>query len=309
MASSCTKGGFDWILGEISSPKGLSSTGTGCPVKCLSRHPWRYLEDMRGQEKSIALENVTKGMQYCGPKLVMDGLAGVPQTGRGAAVCAEGRAGRALKLCQLNQGATVSTWQKAVASLSSSHTTTDTASQTELWWEHAASQVSGCRVCPALMPVPDGSSEHTRGRYAQAEELRHLVTELWEGASRLRSIMECERESGYWNCTLPSPRQAQHANRTHDMEDTLSSLCLAEHSDLRDSGQWRRVPGRRSRCVSYVTTPLSQVPLHNRYEALQVEPNDDEDDGSSSLEVSLRLSWPMLCVKAASIKKKDGSLS
>jgi len=33
MASSCIRGGSDWLLGKISSPKGLSSTGTGCPWK------------------------------------------------------------------------------------------------------------------------------------------------------------------------------------------------------------------------------------------------------------------------------------
>ncbi|KAK4831339.1 hypothetical protein QYF61_017470 [Mycteria americana] len=39
------QGGLDWILGKISSPKGLSSIGTGCPGKWLSHHPWRYLKD------------------------------------------------------------------------------------------------------------------------------------------------------------------------------------------------------------------------------------------------------------------------
>ena len=30
MASSCAKGGLDWIVGKIALPKELSSTGTGC---------------------------------------------------------------------------------------------------------------------------------------------------------------------------------------------------------------------------------------------------------------------------------------
>lgn len=34
-----------------------------------------------------------------------------------------------------------------------------------------------------------------------------------------------------WNHTLPSPEQAQRADRMHDMEDSLRSLCLAGHSD------------------------------------------------------------------------------
>ena len=77
--------------------------------------------------------------------------------------------------------------------LTSAPTTTDAVSQTELRWEHAATQVSGCRVCSALMPVPDGSSDHTCGRCAQGEELLHLVTEFREEVSRLRSIRERKR--------------------------------------------------------------------------------------------------------------------
>ena len=128
------------------------------------------------------------------------------------AVCAGGRAGRALKPCQLDQGAMVSTWQKAMAPLSSASITTDTASQTELWWEHGGTQVSGCRVCPALMPVSDGSSGHTCGRCAQVEEQLCLVAELREEVSRLRSTRESERETDYWNRTLPSLGQAQQAD-------------------------------------------------------------------------------------------------
>ena len=40
-------GGLDWILRKMSSLKGLSSTGTGCPGKWLSHHPWRYLKDVQ----------------------------------------------------------------------------------------------------------------------------------------------------------------------------------------------------------------------------------------------------------------------
>jgi len=43
---------LDWILGKISSLKGLSSIGTGCPGKWWNHHPWwchhpwRYLKDV-----------------------------------------------------------------------------------------------------------------------------------------------------------------------------------------------------------------------------------------------------------------------
>jgi len=46
MASSCAIGDLDWILGKKPSPKGLSSTGTGCPGKRWGHHPWRYLKDV-----------------------------------------------------------------------------------------------------------------------------------------------------------------------------------------------------------------------------------------------------------------------
>jgi len=41
MASSCIKGGLDWMLGNISSPKEWSGTGMGCPGRWWSHHPWR----------------------------------------------------------------------------------------------------------------------------------------------------------------------------------------------------------------------------------------------------------------------------
>jgi len=40
-ASSCIRGGSDWILGKISLLNEWSGIGTGCPVKWWSHHPWR----------------------------------------------------------------------------------------------------------------------------------------------------------------------------------------------------------------------------------------------------------------------------
>ncbi|PKU33500.1 transcription factor dp-1- hypothetical protein [Limosa lapponica baueri] len=74
----------------------------------------------------------------------------------------------------------VSTWKKTMASVSSAPISSGAASQMDLSWEHAATQTSGCRVCPALMPVSDGSSEHACGRCAQVEEFLCLVMELRE---------------------------------------------------------------------------------------------------------------------------------
>ncbi|PKU42613.1 protein broad-minded- hypothetical protein [Limosa lapponica baueri] len=73
----------------------------------------------------------------------------------------------------------VFTRKKTMASVSST-LGSDAASQTKLSWEHTATQTSGCRVCPALMLVWDGSGEHACGRCAQAEEFLCSVMELRE---------------------------------------------------------------------------------------------------------------------------------
>ena len=46
MASSCTRGGLDQILGKIASQKEWSGIGTGCPGKWWSPHPWRFLKNV-----------------------------------------------------------------------------------------------------------------------------------------------------------------------------------------------------------------------------------------------------------------------
>lgn len=58
-----------------------------------------------------------------------------------------------------------------------------------------------------------------------------------------------------------------------------------------------------------MTTSPSHVPLYYRYEAPQMEPNNDEDDGPWRLEVLLRLSQPTPHTKTTSIKKKEGLFS
>lgn len=45
MALNCTKGDLGSMLGKISSLKGLSGTGTGCPGGG-GHHPWKDLKDV-----------------------------------------------------------------------------------------------------------------------------------------------------------------------------------------------------------------------------------------------------------------------
>lgn len=70
------------------------------------------------------------------------------KTGCGTLDHAEEHAGRALKLCQLVQGAAVPDGEKATASLSSAPTTTGTAVQRELQWDPAATRVSAAGYAP-----------------------------------------------------------------------------------------------------------------------------------------------------------------
>jgi len=46
MGSSCARGGLDWLVGKLASPKELSSIATVCPGMWLSDHPWIYLKDL-----------------------------------------------------------------------------------------------------------------------------------------------------------------------------------------------------------------------------------------------------------------------
>lgn len=44
---SCARESLGWILGKISSPECLSSSGTGCPGQWWNQHLWRYLRDTK----------------------------------------------------------------------------------------------------------------------------------------------------------------------------------------------------------------------------------------------------------------------
>lgn len=204
----------------------------------------------------------------------------------------------------------VTTRKMTVASMSSTTTRSDAASQTELLWEHATTQTSGCRVCPTLTPVSDGNDGHTCRRCAQVEDLLQLVMELREEVSRLRSIRECEREIDSWSRILHPMTETQQADKTPATESSISSLTSTEGGNLEDRGQWQEVPARRNRRCTRdcpMTTPSSQVPLLNRYSALQRNLDDDEHNISPispTLEPSARSSQTSPCIKTSVVKKK-----
>lgn len=59
MASGCTRGGVDRMLGRISSHRGWPSTGTGCQGQCGSPHHWNYLRGVWMWQSGIWISNGT----------------------------------------------------------------------------------------------------------------------------------------------------------------------------------------------------------------------------------------------------------
>lgn len=98
----------------------------------------------------------------------------------------------------------------------------------------------------------------------QIEELLHLVTELPEEVSRLRSIRECEKETDRWNNILPSLMQAQQPDKRHP-------LYGGPRFHLHQSKSKKQ---------------------KDKYEALQVKPVSNKTDDSPSAEALLELSQP-----------------
>ena len=161
----------------------------------------------------------------------------------------------------------------------------------------------GLRGSQSLSLVPDGSSENSCVRCDQVADLLGLVAELWEEADRLRSLREAERDQ--WNRALPSLREKQEhpPEKTQDQEDPVSSAHQAESSNLKEGGEWRQVHARGSRQTHPLPTSPSQVPLYNRYEALDVE-GQSMGDGPSAPEVLPRSERPILHIMTTSMRRK-----
>jgi len=47
MASSCVRGGFDWLLAKFYLLEEWSGIGIGCPGRWLSHHPWNVQKTCR----------------------------------------------------------------------------------------------------------------------------------------------------------------------------------------------------------------------------------------------------------------------
>ncbi|KFW72624.1 hypothetical protein AS28_04863, partial [Pygoscelis adeliae] len=176
--------------------------------------------------------------------------------------------------------------------------------QTEPSRKHAAVQVSGCRECLSLSAVAEGGRDDTCVRCDQVDDLLCLVAELKEEVERLRSIWECEREIDWWSRTLPSLRQRQQMEAPREAEDPLTSCHQVERGDLSDRGEWKKVPARGARRTPARPPSPSRLPLQNRYGALELEgqANEDVDEGPSGRLPRVRQSAPR--IMTASAKKK-----
>ncbi|KAM9663018.1 uncharacterized protein ACIBXB_016421 [Morphnus guianensis] len=152
------------------------------------------------------------------------------------------------------------------------------AMQTEVPCKHAAVQVSGCRECLSLSLVLEGSGDTSCVRCDQVDDLLSLVAELKEEVERLRSIRECERETDWWAHTLPSLGQGQQMEALQEAEVPLPS-CHQAGGDLRDGGEWIQVPAQGGRRIPSRSPSPSQLPLLNRYGALELEDRASEDQG------------------------------
>lgn len=173
--------------------------------------------------------------------------------------------------------------------------------QTELLCKHVAVQVSGCNECLSLALLPQGSRDTVCIRCDQVNDLLRKVVELKEEVERLRSIRNCENEIDWWSHTL---RQRQQEEALSEVDDPLPSCHQAEGEDSRDKGEWSQIPPRRGkRNLSRPPSP-SQLPLRNRYEALEIEDQAIEDGGAdpSSEMHSARHSPPRL--RTSSTKKE-----
>lgn len=143
-------------------------------------------------------------------------------------------------------------------------------------------QWDGLQGGPCSEAVPAGSSEHTCGRCTLEKELLCLVTELWEEMSRLRSIRERDTHA---ECTLPFLRLPHRQAGRQDAWDGW----LPIHSSP-GWAQWLKARGNGNKFLPSAAgvSPLWLPHLHRspgialaRYEALQVELNNNKDVESS----------------------------
>jgi len=130
------------------------------------------------------------------------------------------------------------------------------------------------------------------------------VAELKEEEETLRSIREYEREVDSWSHTLPSLRPRQQEVAPQEEEDPLPSCHRAERGDLRDGGERKRVPAWGSKRIPSRPPSPAQLPLGNRYRALECEGPANEHVGEGPSVGLPRMSQSAPRITTALTKKK-----
>ena len=150
---------------------------------------------------------------------------------------------------------------------------------------HAVVQVSGCRECLVLSLLQEGSWDTTRVQCEQVDDLLSLVMELKEEVESLTSIWVCGKGINWWSCTLPSLQEGCGGDAPQAVGDHLLSHSQVGRGDLKDSEGWKQIPVWGNKQIAPQPAPPSQVPLHNTYEALELEGLGNVDVGESAGEV------------------------
>uniref|UniRef100_A0A493TS73 Uncharacterized protein n=1 Tax=Anas platyrhynchos platyrhynchos TaxID=8840 RepID=A0A493TS73_ANAPP len=141
--------------------------------------------------------------------------------------------------------------------------------QTECLLKTEAVQVSGCRECLSLLLPSEGGGDTVCVRCEQVDGLLSLVAGLKEEVERLRAIRECEREIDCWRDSLPGLKERYWAEIPQMGVDPVP--CRSR--ELRRNGDRALLDlaGNAPPPPPPPPPPPSQVPLHNRFEALELE--------------------------------------
>jgi len=135
-----------------------------------------------------------------------------------------------------------------------------------------------------------------------------LMAELREEVDRLRSIRKAEQEISWWSHALITQESTQEppVKKAWDQRALVTSPHQAERREARENSEWKRVRNQGRRRTLPLPTTSPQVPLRNRYEALDVE--DKAVDGAgvdpSTSEEAQRSEGPPSRITTSSKRRK-----
>ena len=176
--------------------------------------------------------------------------------------------------------------------------------QTEYPLKNAAVQVTGCRECQSLFLPSAGGRDAACVRCEQVDDLIRMVAELKEEVERLRAIRECEREIDFWSNSLQGLKERYRGETPQMGVDPLPCRRRAEGGDLGVEEEWKQVPARHGRRCPPLPAPPSQVPLCNRFEALELDRPVAEEEVASVPRRMPRARRSTPRIRTASTKKE-----